>query len=130
MARKRLTRIWRRRPSPTFPSCPPIQRLPNGADAPVHHVRWRDHVAARLGLDDGLLREDLDGFVVQDLSVDDEAVLAMGRVGIQGDVANDAQFAAGFTARTVRQARLSGFRASCPFSVFKLDGVTEKWPGR
>ena len=67
-----------------------IERAADGADPPVHHVGRRDDVAARLRLDDRLLDQHLDGLVVEDLAVPEQAVMAVAGIGIERDVAQDA----------------------------------------
>ena len=64
------------------------------ADAPVHHVGGRDDVAAGLGLDQRLAHQHLDGLVVDDLVAAQQAVMAVAGVGIERDVAQDADLAA------------------------------------
>ena len=62
------------------------------ANAPVHHVRWRDDVKASLGLSECHADQGLDGDIVEHISgVIDDAVLAVRGVGIKRDIANQAQ---------------------------------------
>ena len=90
-----------------------FERAANGADAAVHHVRGRDDVAAGLDLDQRLAHQDLDALVIGDIAVDDHAVMAVIRVGIEGDVAHHADPRArpALIARTARHTRLSGLSA-------------------
>ena len=60
------------------------------ADAAIHHVGWRDDVAAGLGLHQRLLDQHLDGLVVEDLAAVHQAVMAVAGVGIERHVAHDA----------------------------------------
>jgi hypothetical protein len=68
----------------------PVERGPDAADAAVHHVGGGDHVAAGLGLDDGLLDQHVEGLVVDDIAVAHQPVLAVGGEGIERHVAQDA----------------------------------------
>ncbi len=72
-----------------------FQRLPDRADAPVHHVRGREHVASGLGLDQRLADQDFHALVIGDLVADEDAVMAMRGVGIERDVADDADIGHG-----------------------------------
>ncbi len=67
-----------------------VERFADRADAAVHHVAWGDHVAAGLGLHEGLRAEHRDRLVVEDLAIADDAVLAVGGVGVECDVADHA----------------------------------------
>jgi hypothetical protein len=69
-----------------------VQRGADRPDAPVHHVRRRDDVHARLRLRKGLLAQHRDRFIVHDVAgVVDEAVLAVARVRIERDVRHHAE---------------------------------------
>ena len=73
-----------------------FQRLADGADAAVHHVRRRDDVHPRVGMTQRLFDEGGDGGVVQDVaSFVGDAVLAVDGVGVQRDVGHHAQFGVG-----------------------------------
>ena len=67
-----------------------IERRADGADAPVHHVGGRDDVAAGLGLDQRLLHQHRDGLVVEDDAVAQQPVVAVAGIGIERDIAEDA----------------------------------------
>ena len=72
---------------------PRLQRLADGADAAVHHVRRSDDVGAGRGLDQRLLGEHRDGVVVDDIALDvDQPVMAVRGVGIERDVGQHADF--------------------------------------
>ena len=60
------------------------------SDASVHHVRRGDPIDARFGMCHGHPAEDVDGFVIRDFAVDDEPVMAVDGIGIEGDVGLDA----------------------------------------
>ena len=60
------------------------------ADAPVHHVGRRDDVAAGLRFHQRLLHQHRDRLVVDDLVAAHQAVMAVAGVGIERDVAQDA----------------------------------------
>ena len=64
------------------------------ADAAVHHVGRRDDVAAGLGLDQGLADQNPDGLVVENDAVAHQAVMAVAGIGIERDVAENADLAA------------------------------------
>ena len=74
------------------------------ADPPVHHVGRRDHVAAGLGLDQRLADQDGERRVVDDVAVLEQAVMAVGRVGVEGDVADHAELRQGRLDRAHRPA--------------------------
>ena len=59
-------------------------------DTAIHHVRWRDDVAAGLGLHQRLLHQHLDRLVVDDRAVAQQPVMAVAGIGIERDVAEDA----------------------------------------
>ena len=63
-----------------------VESVADGADAPVHHVGGRHDVRARARLADDLLAQLLDGVVVEDLAVLDDAVVAHARVGVERNV--------------------------------------------
>ena len=67
-----------------------VERAADGADPPVHHVGRRDDVAAGVRLDERLLDQHLDGLVVEDLAVPQQAVMAVAGIGIERDVAQHA----------------------------------------
>ncbi len=69
-----------------------LERIANAADTTIHHVRRRDDIGARLGMRQGLAHEHLDRRIIEDVTrVVDDAVLAMGRVRVEGDVGDDDQ---------------------------------------
>ena len=67
-----------------------VQRAADGADAAVHHVRGRDHVAAGLGLHQRLAAEHVDRLVVDHVAVADQPVVAVAGVGVERHVADHA----------------------------------------
>ena len=69
-----------------------VQRLADGADAPVHHFRRRDDVGAGIGLDDGGAGDQLHRLVVHDDAVAQDAVMAVAGEGVERDVGDDADF--------------------------------------
>lgn len=77
-----------------------IERGAQGGDAAVHHVAGRNDVRSGGGVAEGLLAKNVHGFIVED---DEgsvglcfyEAVVAIGVVGIEGDVGDDAHLRAG-----------------------------------
>ena len=68
-----------------------VQRLADGADAAVHHVRRRDDVAAGFGLHQRLPHQYRDRLVVEDPAVLDQPVMAVAGEGIERDVAEHAE---------------------------------------
>ena len=69
-----------------------VERGAQRADAPVHHVRRRDHVDARVGVAKRLLDERGDRLVVEHVAGGvDQAVLAVAGVRIERDVGDDAE---------------------------------------
>ena len=72
-----------------------LQRLPDRADAPVHHVRRRDHVRPRRRLVERLPDQHLGGVVVEHVTVViDQPVLPVAGIRIERDVGQDADIAA------------------------------------
>ena len=67
-----------------------LERAADHADAAVHHVGGAEDVAAGLGLDERHLLEREQGLVVLHDAAADEAVVAVGVVGVEGDVEQDA----------------------------------------
>ncbi len=72
-----------------------FQRAADHADAAVHHVGGAEDVAAGLGLDEGHPFQRQQRLVVEDDAVADEAVVAVGIVGVEGDVEEDADLGDG-----------------------------------
>ena len=68
-----------------------VERGADRADAAVHHVGRRDHVDAGLGLHQRLTGQHRQRLVVGDVAVADHAVMAMVGVGIERDVADQAE---------------------------------------
>ena len=69
-----------------------LERGADRADAAVHHVARRDDVDAGLGLHQRLLGEHGDGLVVDDVAGRvEQAVLAVARERVEGDVGHDAE---------------------------------------
>ena len=73
-----------------------VERLADRGDPAVHHVGRRDDVRAGPGMADGLLAEHLDGFIVEDVQfaagvASDDAVVAVGVIGIERDIGDDAE---------------------------------------
>ena len=69
-----------------------LQRLPDRPDAAVHHVRGGHDIAAGLGLQQGLLHKNGNGWIIDDLAIFHKPVMAMAGVGIERHVAHDADF--------------------------------------
>ena len=102
-----------------------VERPADRADAAVHHVGRGDHVAAGLGLHDRLPAEHVDRFVVHDVAVAHQAVLAVAGVRVEGHVADDAD--------RVAVGRLH--RPHGPADqILGIDGLLGRraffWPGR
>ena len=73
-----------------------VQSAADDTDSAVHHVRRRHDVGTGFGLRHRLLHEHFDRFVVEDVArFVDETVLTVRGVGIQGDVAHDAEIGTG-----------------------------------
>jgi hypothetical protein len=69
-----------------------LERVPDRADASIHHVGGRDHVGAGLGVRERLLHERRHGRVVHHVAgLVDQAVLAVAGVGIERDVGDHAE---------------------------------------
>ena len=68
----------------------PSSACADRADAAVHHVGGRDDVAAGFGLHQRLLDQHFDGFVIEDHAVAQQAVMAVAGIGIERDIAEDA----------------------------------------
>ena len=69
-----------------------LESLADGADTAVHHVRGRHHVGARRRMGQRLLHQHVGGDVVEHVTRGvDDAVLAVGGVGVQSDVCHHAQ---------------------------------------
>ena len=86
-----------------------VEGLADAGDAAVHHVGRADDVAAGLGLHDGLAAQCLDGLVVEDPIALHDAVVAVRGIGIERDVAEDAD---------LRHGGLD--RAACPADEIAL----------
>ncbi len=70
-----------------------VERRADRSDAPIHHVRRRDHVHAGSRTSERLLFEDHDRLVVQNVAAAvDHAILAVSGIGIERDVGDDAEF--------------------------------------
>ena len=70
-----------------------IQGSANRANTSIHHVGWGNDVSAGAGLDKGLLDQDGDGFVVEDIAVlVEQPVMAVAGEGIERDIASYADF--------------------------------------
>src|SRR3546814_2269993 len=67
-----------------------VEGAADGADAAVHHVRRRDHVAAGARLHQRLVAQHLDRLVIEDAPVAQQAVVAVAVVGVERDIADDA----------------------------------------
>jgi hypothetical protein len=67
-----------------------IERAADGADSPIHHVGRGDHIAASLGLHKRLPAEHCDRFIVDDVAVAKEPVMAVAGIGVECDVTDDA----------------------------------------
>ena len=66
-----------------------VERLPDGADAAVHHVRRRDDVGAGRGVRDRGAHQLIDRRIVRDLVVDHDAAVSVVGVLAQADVGDD-----------------------------------------
>jgi len=99
-----------------------LERRADAPDAPVHHVRGRDDLDARLGLRERLPHKHVQRLVVEDVSVAvDHAVLPVRGVGIERDVGHDPQFREPFlqggrcprhqAARVIGLSAVGGFQA-------------------
>ena len=67
-----------------------VERLADCADASVHHVGWRDDVAAGFRLHQCLLHQHGDRFIIDDDAVAQKSIVAMAGEGIERDVAQNA----------------------------------------
>ena len=67
-----------------------IERLADRANAPIHHVGRCDDVAAGFGLNNGLLDQYGDSFVVEDDAVAQQPVVAMTGKGVKRHITEDA----------------------------------------
>ena len=68
-----------------------IQCTTDRSNTAVHHVTRCDHIASRIGLHDCLAAQYIDAFVVDHITVANQAVMTMAAVRIQRDVTDDAQ---------------------------------------
>ena len=62
----------------------------DGADAPIHHVRRRDDIAACFRLDQGLAHQHLERRIIVHIAVPDQPVMAVAGIGIQRHIAQNA----------------------------------------
>lgn len=69
-----------------------IQKMANGADASVHHIGGGDPVDSGGGVDEGHFLEHVDGSVVIHPAIDNDAIVAVGGIGVEGDVALKVEF--------------------------------------
>ena len=67
-----------------------VERRADRPNAAVHHVGGRDDVAARLGLDHRLPHQHFDRLVVEDHAVAQQPVMAVAGVGIERNIAKNA----------------------------------------
>ena len=99
-----------------------VERVADRADAAVHHVGRRDHVAAGLGLDERLAAQELDRLVVR--RHHRRARTPSWPCVVNGSSATShitpSSGCAFFTARTARQTRFSGLSASSPSGALAL----------
>ncbi len=63
-----------------------FQRIAQGTDPPVHHIRGADDIGAGFGLAEGLFHQRLDSGVIDDFTVDDKPVMAIGIIRVQRHV--------------------------------------------
>ena len=54
-----------------------VQRRPDGADAAIHHIRRGNYVTTGGGLHDCLLCQDVQGLVVDHISVAEKPVMSV-----------------------------------------------------
>jgi hypothetical protein len=103
-----------------------FEGVADGGDAAVHHVGRRDDIAARLDLEQRLLDEDRNRFVVGDVLVVavEHAVVAVARVGIERHIAEHADLRHGLLDRTHRAAD-EVLSVQCLAPVGRL----ERWVG-
>ena len=96
-----------------------LQRVPDGTDTPVHHVRRGDDVAAGRGLDQSLADQLIDRGVIGDAVAVQHAVMTVRGEGIQRHVADHADIGGGILDgldRIGNQAvRVEGLRAGVVF---------------
>jgi len=67
-----------------------LQRLADGLDPAVHHVRGRHDIGAGVGVDEGLLGQPLKAGVIENAAVLDHAVVPVVGVAVQGHVGDHA----------------------------------------
>ena len=79
-----------------------VELVADRADPAVHHVARRDRVGAGLGVGDRGFRQQLDGEVVVDLAVADEAAVAVRGVLAEADVGDHGQVRVGLLQRPDR----------------------------
>src|SRR5579859_6209371 len=72
-----------------------VEFFPNGGDAAVHHVGWRDDVGAGASVREGLLGEDGDRRIVGDVAVFNYAAVAVVGVFAEANVGDDEKFQIG-----------------------------------
>ena len=66
-----------------------IQRIPNGSNPSIHHVRGGHHVRPRPAVRHRLFRQKLQSGIVEDLAVPDNSAVAMGGIFTEADIRNN-----------------------------------------
>ena len=102
-------------PKPGF-----VERMAHRADPAVHHVGRRDDVAARSGLDDRLVLQDLDCFVILDIAVADDPVMPVRGERVERHIAQHAEFRQGlFHSRDRAANEIAWVHRVAAFRIFE-----------
>ncbi len=92
----------------------------DATDAPIHHVRWRHHVGAGLGMAERLLRQHFQRLVVQHVACFvDQAILTVTGVRIERDVGDYPEIRE-FTLQRLDRARNQAIFVECLFGAQRL----------
>ena len=93
-----------------------IECRPDRANPSIHHVGWRDYVTTGICLNDCLFTQNLDGLIVQNITIHQQTIMPVIGKRVEGNITDDPQIRMRGLHRTHRTAH-KVFRIGCQTAI-------------
>ena len=97
-----------------------VQGFSDRSNSSVHHIGRSDHRGARCGLVDGLFAQDFGCFVVDNVSIDQQAIVTMRCIRVESHIAHDADPSAEPLGNRTRRSTNKAIWIESVFRIFRL----------